>query len=246
LIILNNYYVAMTGHQPTLTTFLQNKVPVSGKNQYINSPINSNVGFAVNSPPILRIDHLIEGLGTGIKKSNIINVDGYNIPELIRTFRKTFHKYIPQYNDKEKHGSMGNKDYANNNQDKITSGEITDINNTSNIADIGTTIIIINAECALMKKKRARLKWNRPHGPERGEEVYLTISQTCPQCNRCYVDYGCTAIKYIQDSENNRMAYQIDENACLKEYCEACLDVCPNNSILKIIVKPNSNYKSYY
>ena len=98
-----------------------------------------------------------------------------------------------------------------------------------------TEVIVINAECALMQRRDAKEKWNLPRGKQRGVEKYLVISETCPQCHECYIQFGCTAIKVVDDPDRG-FKYIIDESACMKEYCEACLDVCPNDSIGEILV----------
>lgn len=100
-----------------------------------------------------------------------------------------------------------------------------------------TEIIVVNSECALMVKRRAKLIWDLPR-PDCGPEFYLQISAACIQCNECYARLGCTAIKYIED-EYNEIQYIIDETSCLRENCAACLDVCEFDCIEKILINPN-------
>jgi TPP-dependent indolepyruvate ferredoxin oxidoreductase alpha subunit len=109
-------------------------------------------------------------------------------------------------------------------------------NRKNNIKE--TQVVIVNAECALMVKNSAEKKWALPRGAKKGSELYLTISENCIRCHECYARFGCTAIKCIEHDEKG-IEYIIDEGACLKEYCKACIDVCPNHCIQKIIIDPN-------
>ena len=100
----------------------------------------------------------------------------------------------------------------------------------------GAHIILVNAECALVVKRRAKEIWDLPRGKEKGEELYIHISESCPMCHECFQRFGCTAIKHLK--KEGRSIYAIDESACMREHCQACLDVCPNHSIDKIIINP--------
>ncbi len=174
ILILNNYYVAMTGHQPSLT----------------GNPSAGQVDAGFQNAQ-LRIDEFIKNLG----ESQLHVVGGFSIPKLEKTFKKVFtQKYK------------------------------------------GTRIIVVNAECALTVKRRVQIKWDKPRGKERGEELYIQINESCPMCHECFQDFGCTAIKHMK--KNGRLVYYIDESSCLKEMCQACLEVCPNHSIEKLIINP--------
>ena len=193
IIILNNYYVAMTGHQPTLTSIPKSMFP------------DGNIGFQYEQ---LDLSKFLRGIGV----KNLTTLNGYEIPTLIKSFEKIII------------GKAGN----NNNDGNKLEGE--------------TKVILINSQCALMTKKIAKEKWELPRGSLRGPELYISISESCPKCHECYERYGCTAIKYVKD-EKLEYRYIIDEDACLKEYCSSCLDICPNNCIEKIQVNTHLDLK---
>jgi len=174
LLVLNNYYVAMTGHQPSLSG-----IPDSH---------HSNAGFQGKQ---LKIEDFVRNLGT----PQVHVVGGYDIPQLEKTFMNVFSQ------------------------------------NTQ-----GTRIIVVNAECALAVKRIAEQKWSKPRGSQRGEELYIQINESCPMCHECFEEFGCTAIK--QTKKDGRVVYYIDESSCMREYCEACLVICPNHCIEKTIINP--------
>ena len=100
---------------------------------------------------------------------------------------------------------------------------------------------MVNAECALEVKRRAKYKWEEPRGVKRGEELYISINESCPMCHECFREFGCTAIKLTKN--DGRFVYYIDESSCMKEYCQACLDICPNHCIEKTIINPKERDK---
>ncbi|MBN2157619.1 MAG: indolepyruvate ferredoxin oxidoreductase subunit alpha [Candidatus Lokiarchaeota archaeon] len=179
LLVLNNYYVAMTGHQPSLSGCPGTEHP--------------DAGFQGSQ---LRIEDFLRNLGT----SQLHVVGGYDIPQMKKTFTNVF---------------------------------------TQNYH--GTRIVVVNAECALVEKKKAQIKWNKPRGPKRGEELYIQINESCPMCHKCYREFGCTAIRLTR--KDGRLVYYIDESSCMREYCQACLDVCPNHCIEKTIINPEKGDK---
>ncbi|MHA1110972.1 MAG: thiamine pyrophosphate-dependent enzyme [Promethearchaeota archaeon] len=179
ILILNNYYVAMTGHQPSLTG--------------IPSDNQKDAGFQDSQ---LRLDEFISSLGN----TELTVVGGFNIPILEKTFQKVFTR-------KKK----------------------------------GTRIILVNAECALTVKRRVKEKWDSPRGKERGEELYIQINESCPMCHECFREFGCTAIKHTK--KDGRMLYYIDESGCMKEQCQACLEICPNHCIEKLVINPEEKRK---
>ncbi|MBD3353746.1 MAG: hypothetical protein GF364_19840, partial [Candidatus Lokiarchaeota archaeon] len=185
IIILNNYYVAMTGHQPTLTSLVAETCS------------DENIGFQNHQFPI---EQFLRNMGA----ESVISLNGYDLPKMMNSFEKIIGKNVPSKQ--------------------------------------GTKIIVINSECALMQRRKAKVKWNKPRGEQRGSEVFLKISDSCPQCNVCFVDYGCPAIKYMSDDERG-YRYIIDEGACLKEHCKSCIDVCPNHCIETIVINPNIEEK---
>lgn len=174
ILVLNNYYVAMTGHQPSLTG--------------TPSEVQRDAGFQSIQ---LRLEEFLENLGN----SQLTVVGGYDVPKLEKTFQKVFtQKYK------------------------------------------GTRIILVNAECALAVKRQVKTIWDKPRGKERGEEFYIQISESCPMCHECFQEFGCTAIKHT--TKDGRLMYYIDESVCMREYCQACLDICPNHCIEKTIINP--------
>ncbi|MHA1729203.1 MAG: thiamine pyrophosphate-dependent enzyme [Promethearchaeota archaeon] len=188
VIILNNYYVAMTGHQPTFTT----PPPLISNDTKLPDP---NIGFQNKQ---LKLDEFLRNLGA----YQVVSINGYKIPEMITLFENSTEE---------------------NNQSKSR-----------------TKVIVVDSECALMVKRNIRKIWELPRGIQRGPEYYVQISSACPQCDECYVKLGCTAIKYVLN-EDNRGVYLIDDSLCLREKCNACIDVCPNACIEKILINPNLN-----
>ena len=179
ILILNNYYVAMTGHQPSLT----------------GNPVEKQLDAGFQDSQ-LKLDEFIKNLG----KSQLHVVGGYDTHLLEKTFRKVFtQKYK------------------------------------------GTRLVVVNAECALAVKRRAKDKWDKPRGKERGEELYIQINESCPMCHECFRDFGCTAIKLTK--KDGRLLYYIDESACMKEYCQTCIEICPNHCIEKLLINPKREEK---
>ena len=179
ILILNNYYVAMTGHQPSLT----------------GNPVEKQLDAGFQGTQ-LKLDEFIKNLG----KSQLHVIGGYDTLLLEKTFRKVFTRKYK-----------------------------------------GTRIIIVNAECALAVNRRAQDKWDKPRGKERGEELYIQISESCPMCHICFRDFGCTAIKLTK--KDGRLMYYVDESACMKEYCQACIEICPNHCIEKLLINPKREEK---
>lgn len=190
VIILNNYYVAMTGHQPTFTTINR------------GDQLDPNIGFQFKQ---LSLTKFVENL----TETDVTQVHGYQIPMMKKIFEDIIGKDPLENMDEKKKGKYSN-----------------------------TNIIVVNSECALMTKKRASKNWEKPRGILRGPEYYVQISDYCPKCNECFIKLGCTAIKYLKDKDNEG-SYVIDESSCLREYCNACIDVCENNCIKKTVINPN-------
>jgi len=114
------------------------------------------------------------------------------------------------------------------------------------ISKSGTKVIIIDEECALEKDRRQK----REKKPERKAEIYYTITDDCVKCNECIEALGCTAINAVPtESESNEdqiptgvnLQYYIDESRCVPKICPGmCKAVCPNSSIKKTIINPES------
>jgi indolepyruvate ferredoxin oxidoreductase alpha subunit len=96
VIILNNFYVAMTGHQPTLT---------SDPAQNPNSKIKNLVGFQNEQ---FKLQDFLTGMG--VKDLSVI--DGYDIQKLKELFIKKFNTYKEQSQQKDSPNSDGNSGHT--------------------------------------------------------------------------------------------------------------------------------------
>lgn len=91
----------------------------------------------------------------------------------------------------------------------------------------GVRVIIADQECALQQERRGKLT------PSTYEVYYQIDPERCQKCNECYVEYGCPAIRKVEQGTD--FYYYIEEVACTR--CGACHDLCLNSAIVRTEIR---------
>ncbi len=94
----------------------------------------------------------------------------------------------------------------------------------------GVRVLIAREECALQAVRREKIA-------PRDHDLYFQIDpDRCQKCHRCYVDFGCPAIRKFNTDDD--YFYYIEETACIR--CGSCHTLCPNSAIIRTEIRRGS------
>ncbi len=91
----------------------------------------------------------------------------------------------------------------------------------------GVRVIIAREECALQSVRREK------YSPRQYDLYFQIDPERCQKCHRCYVDFGCPAIR--KEATETDYIYYIEEAACIR--CGACHTLCPNSAIIRTEIR---------